>query len=152
MSDSKQTIFNRPSPRKPYLQPQPRNWWLKNPAYRFYMLREATAIPLLLYTLVLLCGVYQLTQGEQAFTRWLVWLQSPLALLLHTLALVAALLHTTTWFALVPKILVIHTDKFKVDGKYVQLAHWLGAVVCFIVLLVLALVGLALVPFGSTNV
>jgi fumarate reductase subunit C len=124
--------------RKPYSQPQPRDWWLKNSAYRRYMLREATAIPLLLYCLLLMSGIYRLTQGSDAFAAWLIMLRSPWAVALHSLAFAAALFHTWTWFALVPKILVIQTRRLRVDGKYIKFAHWIGAALCFLTLLILA--------------
>ena len=31
--------------RKPYVRPMTSTWWKKLPFYRFYMLREGTAVP-----------------------------------------------------------------------------------------------------------
>lgn len=109
--------------RKPYRQVQPANWWRHNPAYRRYMLREATAVPLFLYTLLLLAGVFQFARGEAAFTAWLGFLGSPLGLLLHLLALAAALLHAWSWIELVPKILVLHTARGQVPPLLIKRAH-----------------------------
>ena len=116
--------------RKPWQPRQPRDWWLHNPAYRRYMLREATALPLLLYTLLLLTGVYQLTRGPVAFSAWLAWLQTPAVLLLQGIALAAALLHAVTWVALVPKILVIDSDRLRIAPRHVLRAHQLAALGC----------------------
>ncbi|MEZ5554426.1 hypothetical protein [Haliea sp.] len=113
--------------RKPWQPQQPRSWWLRNPAYRRYMLREATALPLLLYTLLLLAGIVQFSRGEAAFATWLSWLQTPAGLLLQGIALAAALLHAVTWVALVPKILVIDSDRLRIDPRHVLRAHQLGA-------------------------
>lgn len=125
--------------RKPYTQRQRADWWLRNPAYRRYMLREATALPLLFYTLLLMSGLYQFTRGEAAFLGWLELLRSPWLLALHGLALAAALFHAFTWIALVPKILVIDTDRLRVSPTAVKRAHQVGAVVCNIGLLLLAI-------------
>ncbi|MFO7552905.1 MAG: hypothetical protein R6W80_15980, partial [Haliea sp.] len=91
---------------------------------------EATALPLLLYTLLLMSGLYQFTRGEAAFLAWLELLRSPWLLALHGLALAAALFHAVTWIALVPKILVIDTDRLRVSPAAVKRAHQVGAVVC----------------------
>lgn len=116
--------------RKPWQPRQPRDWWLHNPAYRRYMLREATALPLLLYALLLLAGIYQLARGPDAFSAWLAWLQTPAMLLLQGIALAAALLHAVTWVALVPKILVIDGDRLRIAPRHVLRAHQLAALGC----------------------
>ena len=104
------------------------------------MLREATALPLLLYTLLLMSGLYQFSRGEAAFLAWLELLRSPWLLALHGLALAAALFHAVTWIALVPKILVIDTDRLRVSPAAVKRAHQVGAVVCNLGLLLLVVV------------
>lgn len=131
--------------RKPHVQRQRADWWLRNPAYRRYMLREATALPLFLYTLLLMSGLYQFTRGEAAFLAWLELLRSPWLLALHGLALAAALFHAVTWIALVPKILVIDNDRLRVGPAAVKRAHQLGAVACNIGLLLLVVVLLSTV-------
>ncbi len=126
--------------RKPYVQRQRADWWLRNPVFRRYMLREATAPPLFLYTLLLMSGLYQFTRGEAAFLDWLELLRSPWLLALHGLALAAALLHAVTWIALVPKILVIDTDRLRVSPATVKRVHQVGAVACNLGLLLLVVI------------
>ncbi len=128
---------------EPYVKRQPAGWWLKNPAYRRYMLREATALPLFAYTLLLITGVYRLSQGEEAFTQWLVMLRSPWCVTLHVVALAAALLHAWTWLQLVPKILVVHTNRLRVSGTLIKRVHQLGALLGSVGLVVLAWLFLA---------
>lgn len=130
----------RSSLRRPYLQQQPSNWWLKNSYYRFYMLREATSVPIFLYALVLIWGLLRLSQGEAAFTDWLLLLGSPLMLLLHLWVIAAALLHAYTWFDLTPKILVLRFGGFRVPDLWVKLAHYGGLVATSAALLCLAYV------------
>ena len=114
--------------RKPYHQPQRASWWLRNPAYRRYMLREATALPLLVYSLTLLVGLYRFTQGKGAFLAWLNALSSPAWLMFHGLALAAVLLHSVSWLALVPKILVVHTRFLQLRPNTVLRLHQAGAI------------------------
>ncbi|PIE37146.1 MAG: fumarate reductase subunit C [Gammaproteobacteria bacterium] len=122
--------------RKPYQPKQPRNWWLKHPAYRFYMLREATALPLMLYTLLLICGIFALGRGEAAFGDWVAALRSPWFVLFHLVVGAALLLHIVSWFALVPKILVLRARGFEVPGGLLKAAHWGGAITCTVLIVV----------------
>lgn len=41
-----------------------RTWWLKNPAFKAYMLREATVLPLTFFILCMLAGIYSLLRGK----------------------------------------------------------------------------------------
>jgi len=102
------------------------------------MLREATALPLFLYALCLLYGVRELGRGETAFNAWLAFMGSPLIIVLQALALLAVLWHAWTWFQLVPKILVIPTRNGSVPGQWLRLAHLLPAVLCWVLLPLLA--------------
>lgn len=128
--------------RKPWVSSQSPGWWWRHPAYRLYMLREATSVPLLLYALCLLSGVYRLVQGEQAFATWLDWFFSPPLVLLQVVALAAALLHAITWFRLVPKILVIPTPRGLLPGHWLYRAHLGLALLCWLGLPLLAWWGL----------
>lgn len=124
--------------RKPWKADQPALWWWHHPAYRRYMLRETTAVPLLVYALCLLYGVRELGRGEAAFAAWLDWMGSPLLIALQGLALLAALGHAWTWFRLLPKILVIPTPGGVLPGHWLRLAHILVAVLCWLLLPLLA--------------
>ncbi|MBD3648497.1 MAG: fumarate reductase subunit C [Pseudomonadales bacterium] len=91
------------STRNPYVRPMT-NWWLKNPFYIKYMIREATSIFVTVYAFILLAGLAALTEGEAAWATWLASLTNPLAIFFHLLAVIAALIHTVTWFAVSPKV------------------------------------------------
>jgi fumarate reductase subunit C len=89
--------------RKPYMRPM-EGWWLKNPFYIRYMIREATSIFVGIYALVLLTGVVSLSCGEASYNGWIETMTNPLAVLFHLLALAAVIYHTVTWFAVAPKV------------------------------------------------
>ena len=80
-------------------------WWRRNPFYRAYMLREATALFVALYAIVLLTGLARLAQGRAAYEAWRAALVTPAALAFHALALAAFAYHAWTWFAVMPKTL-----------------------------------------------
>jgi len=102
------------------------------------MLREATAVPLFLYALCLLYGVRELGRGEAAFNAWLAFMGSPAIITLQTVSLLAVLWHAWTWFQLLPQILVIPTRKGSVPGHWLRLAHVVPAVLCWVLLPLLA--------------
>ena len=80
-----------------------RGWWLRRPQHLRYMLREGSALFLVVYALVLLVGLLRLGQGEVAFNAWRAALGHPLAVAWHLLALVLVLYHSITWFQVMPK-------------------------------------------------
>jgi fumarate reductase subunit C len=78
-------------------------WWLKNPFFIRYMIREGTSVFMAVYSVILLVGLASLAAGEVSYDAWLADLKSPLSVLFHVLALAAAIYHTVTWFAVSPK-------------------------------------------------
>jgi fumarate reductase subunit C len=80
-----------------------RGWWRRNPYFVRYMVREATAVAVGVYAIVLTVGVVRLAQGEAAWNGWLQALRSPWSLLLHVVLLVAMIVHARSWFEIMPK-------------------------------------------------
>jgi fumarate reductase subunit C len=92
--------------RKPYQRPMA-GWYKRDPFFVRYMWREATALGVLFYAIVLMVGVQRLSQGEAAFNGWLDALRSPLSLVFHLVLLVAMVYHVYTWFEVMPKTMPI---------------------------------------------
>jgi fumarate reductase subunit C len=88
--------------RRTYVRPMD-GWWRRDPFFLRYMAREATAIFVVAYALVLLVGVVRLAQGEAAYEAWLGALRSPLSIALHAGLAAAFVYHTITWFQIMPK-------------------------------------------------
>lgn len=88
---------------KTYRRAMPATWWLRNPFYLVYMVREASAVFFFLYALVLLWGLYTLSLGEAAYDGWRAMLATPAMIAFHVVAVAFALLHTVTWFMVLPK-------------------------------------------------
>lgn len=98
--------MNKPTPgaRRPYVRPMA-GWWRRDPYFMRYMVREATALAVALYAIVLLAGVLCLAQGEAAWNGWLQAMRSPLSIGLHVVMLAAMIYHTLSWFQIMPKTL-----------------------------------------------
>jgi len=76
---------------------------MRNPHFARYMLREASAVFLAGYAVMLLAGLLCLAWGPGAYSAWRGLLETPVSIGLHALALLAALYHSLTWFQVMPK-------------------------------------------------
>ncbi len=92
------------SARRHYVRPMT-GWWRRNPFFVRYMVREATALSVALYAVVLLAGTMCLARGAAAWNAWLALLHTPASILLHLLMLVAMIYHAYSWFEIMPKTL-----------------------------------------------
>ena len=80
-------------------------WWRSHPRFLRYMLREATALFVTAYALLLLFGLWRLSQGAEAFEAWRAALASPWAVAWHGLSTLMLGFHALTWFQVLPKTL-----------------------------------------------
>ena len=87
---------------KTYVRPMSA-WWLKNPYFIRYMIREGSAVFLTLYALILLAGLGCLAWSPEAYTAWRGLLDTPLSLGFHVIALLLVAYHSLTWFQVMPK-------------------------------------------------
>ena len=88
--------------RRTYVRPM-EGWWKKNPFFLRYMAREATAIFVYLYALVLTWGLVALANGEAAFEDYLATLASPAGVTFQLVCLAVFAYHTWSWFVIMPK-------------------------------------------------
>ncbi|WP_074012330.1 fumarate reductase subunit FrdC [Candidatus Sodalis sp. SoCistrobi] len=110
--------------RRPYTPPMTGSWWRHLGFYRFYMLREATAIPAIWFSLELIGGAVMFNGGEADWARFVAFLQHPLVLVLNIVSLLAALLHTVTWFQLAPKASIIVVGDHKLPPQPIVTGLW----------------------------
>lgn len=80
--------------RKPYVRPMT-STVEKIAVYRFYMLREGTAVPAVWFSIELIFGLFALKNGPEA-RRDSSTLQNPVIVIINLITLAAALLHTKT--------------------------------------------------------
>ncbi|WP_404471941.1 fumarate reductase subunit C [Vreelandella venusta] len=123
------------------LPPLKRNWWLKHRFFKLYMLREATVLPLVFFTLCLLAGMLALLQGAESWQGWIAFMRSPVVLALNLLALVASLFHAATFFVLFPRVMPLRIAGRRLPDQAIVAAQWAGVVA--VVLLFIWLLGSA---------
>ena len=125
--------------RKPYVRPMTSTWWKKLPVYRFYMLREGTAVPAVWFSIELIFGLFALKNGPEAWAGFVDFLQNPVIVIINLITLAAALLHTKTWFELAPKAANIIVKDEKMGPEPIIKSLWAVTVVATIVILFVAL-------------
>lgn len=126
------------SNRRPYTPEMPRTWWKSHPFYRFYMLREATVLPLIFFTLFLLCGLGALVKGAEAWQTWLNFMANPVVIAINLVALAGSLFHAHTFFGMMPQVMPIRIKGKLIAKNVIVLSQW--AAVAVISIIVLALV------------
>ena len=124
--------------RAPFVRPM-KHWWRRDPFFMRYMQREATALAVALYAVVLCLGVVRLAQGEAAWAGWLAALRSPLSLLLHAGILLAMVVHAKSWFEIMPKTMpMIFVAGRRLPGRTITRIGWAATLGASALLLALA--------------
>ena len=113
-------------------------WWTKVGFYKFYMVREATAIPTVWFCLVLLYGVISLGNGTFD-TSFVDFLKNPIVIILNLVSLAAMLLHAATLFIMTPQVLGIMVKGEKLPVATGAKIMWGITAVISIIVLALAL-------------
>ena len=115
--------------RRPYERELPKTWWLRQPRYVRYMMREMSAFFIGAYALVLIVGLSQLARGEAAYDAYLAFASGPLELAFAVVAMIFALYHTYTWFQVTPKAMPLMLGGKRIPGALIIAAHWFGFLV-----------------------
>jgi fumarate reductase subunit C len=117
------------SNRRPYMRPMAKGY-TRDPFFVRYMWREATALAVLLYAVVLMVGVLRLSQGEAAFDAWLDAMRGPVSIAFHLVLFVAMVYHVWTWFEVMPKTMpILHSGGKRVADATIMHAGVLAAAV-----------------------
>ncbi len=128
--------------RRPYVRPvSPTTWWLGHARFRNYMLREVTCVAIFLYTIMLVFGLWRLSQGEAAWSGFVGWLGSPLSIVFHLIVLALTVVHSVTWFNVTPKAMPISIREERVPGPTIIAAHYIGWGLASAVILIAAVAG-----------
>jgi fumarate reductase subunit C len=91
--------------RKPYLRPITSEWIFRHPRYVRYMVRELSCLFIGGWTVLMVWGLKQLSEGPAAWAAFLALLKTPASIVFHLLTLAFAVYHSITWFNLTPKAL-----------------------------------------------
>jgi fumarate reductase subunit C len=121
-----------------YVRPM-RAWWKRDPFFVAYMARELTAFAVLAYSIVLAVGLVRLSQGEAAFNGWLAAVRSPLGWVVHAVFLVSFVVHSKSWFEIMPKTMpMMFVGGKRVPGSTITRTGFVLAIVCTVALLFVA--------------
>ena len=113
--------------RRPYVRDLSKTgWWLRQPRYIRYMMREITALFIGIYVLVLIVGLFQLSRGEAAYDAFLESAAGPAGLAFAVITMVFAIYHSYTWFQVTPQAMPLMFRGKRVPGVFIIAAHWLG--------------------------
>ena len=116
--------------RQPYIRELSKTgWWLEQPRYIRYMAREMSALFIGIYGLILIVGLFRLSQGEIAYEAFLATVEGPAGLIFAVVAFVFAVYHTYTWFQVTPKAMPLMFGGKRVPGAIIIAAHWFGFLV-----------------------
>ena len=110
---------------KAFVRPMPVTWWLKQPSYILFMLRELSCVFVGAYAFWFLMLLKRLSEGQEAYAAFLEGLRSPWAILFHVVALVFAVLHTITWFQAAPRALAVWRGEERLSDAKIILPNYL---------------------------
>jgi fumarate reductase subunit C len=99
-------------------------WWLENPTYALFVVRELTSVAVAYFALLTLWQVRALAAGPAAHAAFLERMRSPGWLALNALALVSVVIHSVTWFNLAPKAMVLRLGGRRVPDALVAGANY----------------------------
>lgn len=129
---------HRATLRRGYVRPM-QGWWRRDPFFVKYMIREVTALAVLVYAIILMVGVVRLSQGADAFNGWLAALKTPGSILLHLVLLASMIVHAKSWFDIMPKTMpLMFVGGHRVEGSTITRTGYVVTIVATV--LVLALV------------
>jgi fumarate reductase subunit C len=125
--------------RNPYIRPITSEWIFRHPRYVRYMVREFSCLFIGGWTVLMVWGLRQLSEGPVAWAAFLELLRSPASIVFQLLTLAFAAYHSVTWFNLTPKALPVQLGEEFVPGWVIAGAHFAGWAVLSFIILVLAL-------------
>lgn len=131
-------MHGKPAAHHGFVRPM-QGWWRRDPFFVRYMVREATAVCVLAYAIILAVGIVRMAQGEAAWTGWLDALRSPWSIALHLVLLASMAVHAHSWFEIMPKTMpTMYVGGRRVAQETITRIGWAAAVVASLALLAVA--------------
>lgn len=126
---------HRATLRRGYVRPM-QGWWRRDPFFVKYMIREVTAVAVLVYAIILMVGVVRLSQGAEAFNGWLAALKTPGSILLHLVLLASMVVHAKSWFDIMPKTMpLLFVGGHRVEGSTITRTGYVVTIVATVLAL-----------------
>lgn len=111
---------------KPYKKKMSIFWWTKRLSHIRFITRELTSLSVAFFAIELLFLLRALAISPEAYATYLEVMQSPVMVVLNTIAFAGLIFHSITWFNLAPKAMVIKLGKNRVPGILIVLANYGG--------------------------
>ncbi len=109
---------------RPYIRLMPVSWWMREGRYINYMIREVTCLFIAFQAVVMLIGLYRLSQGKEAYEAYLAALWSPAGLLMSLAIFAMAVFHSISWFNVTPKAMPLWIGDKQAPGWIIVAAHY----------------------------
>jgi fumarate reductase subunit C len=123
---------------KEYIRPIPATWWLQNPAYTKFILRELSSVFIAGYCVFLMVLMYRAKDAE-SFAGLYEALKSPLSIVLHLIVLAFAVYNSVTAMHAAPRIVKLYKGDEKVPDNVVVGIHYGMWALASLVVIVLAM-------------
>jgi len=104
----------------------PATWWLRNPNYVRFMLREVSSVFIAVFLVILLVQLQRVAQGPEAYAAVLKTLRAPGWILFHVVALAFAIYHSVTWLNLTGVVQVVRFGEQQVPPRLVAAAGFVA--------------------------
>jgi len=104
-------------------------WWLRNPRYLGFQLREAGGVVCALYGLILLGVLMRLQEGESAYVAFMNLLRTPPLFYVNLVLFGLVVWHAVSWFMLIGKAQPIQFTQRPLPWKVVfgvNVLLWIG--------------------------
>ena len=104
-------------------------WWLRNPRYLAFQLREAGGVVCALFGLILLGVLMRLQEGESAYIAFMNVLRTPPLFYVNLVLFVLVVWHAISWFMLIGKAQPIQLTERPLPWRVVfgiNVLLWLG--------------------------
>ena len=115
-----------------YQRPTARfSWWYRKSTYLSYMMREVSSLFIGVFSLIMVWGLYRLSQGEVAYIAFTnsLWINLKWFSLL---SFIFAVYHSFTWFLVTPKAMPLKIAGKRIHGSIIIAAHLLLWIFCSI--------------------
>jgi fumarate reductase subunit C len=99
-------------------------WWLKQPSYLVFILREVSSVFVAWFVVYLLLLIWAVKQGYSSYFEFLSWSGRPAILLLNLASLFFVVFHAVTWFNLAPKAMEVRLRGQRVPGWWIAAGNY----------------------------
>ena len=108
-------------------------WWLWQPSYLKFIVRELSSVPVAYVVVLILLQLRALGQGPEAYAAFQEWLRTPLAITLNGISFCFVLFHTITWFNLAPRAMVVRIQGQRLPDFFIAGANYIAWLVVSVV-------------------